>query len=192
MRSVSAFYFVFVFFFWSHLLFPKVSLSHDRNMTHFFSPPFNSSPPTALMGCDGPLASRPSNCHFSWSLLLQVELSVVNSSRVGGGVGGLEESILEMINWFEQLCFFCRIHRTLQDGVEWATKSNHEILRAAASSAILVFSLKQAQVYEYRETDSPSRGEQSPKSGRKHVFYTELSEKMITHERPRFLFLLAK
>lgn len=56
------------------------------------------------MGCDGPLASRPSNCHFSWSLLLQVELSVVNSS--GGRGVSLEESILEVINWFEQLCFF--------------------------------------------------------------------------------------
>lgn len=60
--------YIYIFFSVPPTLVPKVSPSHDRSTRRF--PPtalFNFFPQTDLMGCNGPSAPRPSNCHFLWS-----------------------------------------------------------------------------------------------------------------------------
>lgn len=101
------------FFFWSHLLFPQSQLvPWQKHDTFFFLPPL-IHPPTALMGCDGPLASRPSNCHFSWSLLPPVELSVVNSSWGGRAWRNpFERWLIGLSNFVFFFAGFIELYRT--------------------------------------------------------------------------------
>lgn len=93
--------YIYIFFAVPPTLVPKVSLSHDSNTRRF--PPtalFNFFPQTDLMGCNGPSAPRPSNCHFPWSPP-SFDSSCL-SLILAGSKRRPEESIPEVINWLRQ------------------------------------------------------------------------------------------
>lgn len=180
-------------------LVPKVGLSHDSNTRRF--PPtalFNFfSPQTDLMGCNGPSAPRPSNCHFPWSPP-SFDSSCL-SLILAGSQRRPEESIPEVINWLRQTFRRAETAATLQCGGWGETRNRRKsflgqmwakflrcsffrLFRTSASFAI-------CSVCRAARSDKPCQ------PLRKHVSYPELSgtrREMITREWLRRVFSLAK